>query len=146
MKSKSLPTWKDAARGLFPALLVLAVVFSCETVGASESYEMPGESEAYRNAYTGTGESFQEVAWVKSLRRQEDRVFLNGEAFVLRRETRIEEEQGGRIRLEDIPVGAQIEVWYRTGSTLEDSGYGPKTRILSRIRVLEAPQGRRPLR
>jgi hypothetical protein len=146
MKNESLSMWKNGAKGILPSLVLLAVLSLCGTAVASEQYGMPSEAEAHRNAYTSGGSSFEEVAWVKSLRRQEDMLFLNGEPFVLNRETRIEEERGGMIRLEDIPTGAQIEVRYRTGSTLEDSGYGPESKILTRIRVLQVPEGKKPLR
>ena len=100
---------------------------------------------------TGRGTQTQEVtaeqvAWVKSLRKQEDRLFVNDEPFVLKRETRFEDERGAKIRLEDIPLGARIEVQYRTGSRLEESGYGPEVKILTRIRLVQPPPGKKPVR
>jgi hypothetical protein len=71
---------------------------------------------------------------------------VNGEPFVLKRQTRIEDERGAKIRLEDIPLGAQIDVRYRTGSTLEDSGDGPDVRILTRIRIVRLPERKDPVR
>lgn len=146
MKNEFVSMSKGAAKGVLPALLAFVVVISWGTAVASEQYGMPSEAEAHRNAYTSAGSSVEEVACVDSLRRQEDMLFLNGEPFALDRETRIEGERGGTIRPEDIPIGAQIEVWYRTGSTLEDSAYGPETKILTRIRVLEVPEGKKPMR
>jgi len=115
-------------------------------VGASERYGMPSEEEAHRQGYTDTGGTAEQVAWVKSLSTQEDRLFVNDEPFVLKRQTRFEDERGARIRLEDIPLGARIEVQYRTGSRLEESGYGPEVKILTRIRLVQPPPGKKPVR
>ncbi len=126
--------------------LIFAVMLVWEGVGASERHEMPSEDQAHRNGYTGTGATVEQVAWVKSLRKQEDRLFVNGEPFVLKRQTRFEDERGAKIGLEEIPMGAQIEVQYRTGSTLEDSGYGPEAKILTRIRVVQVPEKKKSVR
>ena len=125
-------------------LLAFAFAFCCGAVGASERYGMPSEQEARHD--TGGGSTVEEVAWVSSLRKQEDRLFLNGEPFVMKRQTRIEDERGAKIRIEDIPYGAQIEVQYRTGSTLEDSGDGPDAKVLTRIRIVQLPEKNKPVR
>jgi hypothetical protein len=132
---------------MLAGVLLFTAVLGWEAVGASEKRGMPSEEEAYRNGgYAAGGTSSEEVVWVKSLRKQEDRLFVNGEPFVLKRETRLEDEGGMRIRLEEIPLGSQIEVQYRTGMTLENSGYSPETKVLTRIRLLEPPPGKEPVR
>ena len=105
---------------------------------------MPSEQEARHD--TGRGSTVETVILVSSLRTQEDRLFVNEEPFVLKRQTRIEDERGAKIHVEDIPYGAQIEMRYRTGSTLEDSGDGPDARILTRIRIVELPEKKKPVR
>lgn len=134
---------RKAGKTLLVGFLIFAVMPAWEGVGANERYGMPSEEEA-RQGDTGTEGTAEELAWVKSLLKQEDRLFVNGEPFVLDRQTRFEDERGARIGLEDIPLGARIEVQYRTGSRLEDSGYGPDVKILTRIRLVQAPPGRKP--
>jgi len=136
---------RKAGKAFLFGFLISAVMLAWQGVGASERYEMPSEDEAHRNGYTGTGATAEQVAWVKSLRKQEDRLFVNGEPFVLKRQTRFEDERGAKIGLEDIPLGARIEVQYRTGSRLEESGYGPEAKILTRIRLLQLPPGKKPV-
>jgi hypothetical protein len=130
--------------GILAGALLLVIVFAWERVGASEQYGMPSEQEAHGQSSSGDGSTFEQVARVKSLRKQEDRLFVNGVPFVLGRETRIEDERGRRVGIGDIPLGAQIEMQGQTGSSLEDSAYGPETRILLRLRVLHSPQGKKP--
>ena len=71
---------------------------------------------------------------------------MNGEPFVLKRQTRFEDERGSKIGLEDIPLGGKVEVQYHKGSRLEESGYGPETKILTRIRLIQPPPGKKPVR
>ena len=125
-------------------LLVFVFLFCVGPVGASERYGMPSEQAAQH--YAGGGATVEQVFQVSSLRKQEDRLFVNGEPFVLKRQTRVEDERGAKIRMDDIPLGAQIELTYRTGSTLEDSGDGPDARILTRIRILRLPEKEDPVR
>jgi len=126
--------------------LISAVMLAREGVGASERYGMPSEAEAQRQGHTDTKGTAEQVAWVTSLHKQEDRLFVNGEPFVLKAQTRFEDERGAKIGLKDIPLGAKIEVQYHMGSRLEESGYGPETRILTRIRLLQPPPGKKPVR
>jgi hypothetical protein len=135
---------RRTGRTLLFGFLLLGVMFAWEEVGASERYGMPSEQEAQRQGHKGTGATAEQVAWVKSLRKQEDRLFVNGEPFVLKHQTRFEDQRGARIRLEDIPLGARIQVQYRTGSRLEESGYGPEAKILTRIRLVQPPAGKKP--
>jgi|GEM_PF-2709890 len=137
---------RKAGWTLLFGVLIFAVMVAWEGVGASERYGMPSEEEAHRQGHAGTGGTAEELVWVKSLRKQEDRLFVNGEPFVLKRQTRFEDERGARIGLEDIPRGARIEVQYRTGSRLEESGYGPEAKILTRIRLVQPPAGKKPVR
>ena len=60
--------------------------------------------------------------------------------------TGVEIRPGNALPLKDIPLGAKIEVQYHMGSRLEESGYGPETRILTRIRLLQPPPGKKPVR
>jgi hypothetical protein len=137
---------RKAGKTFLFGFLIFAVMIAWNGVGASERYGMPSEEEAHRNGDTGTGGTAEQVAWVKSLRTQEDRLFVNGEPFVLKHQTRFENERGARIGLEDIPLGARIEVQYCTGSRLEESGYGPEVKILTRIRLVQPPPGKKPVR
>jgi hypothetical protein len=99
---------------------------------------MPSEREARGDSDGGGGSTFEQVVRVKSLRKQEDRLFVNEEPFFLKRETLIEDEKGRKIGLGDVPLGAEIEMRVQTGSTLEDSSYGPEARILLRIQVVQS--------
>jgi len=136
---------RKAGKTLVFGFLIFAVTLAWGGVGANEKYGMPSEEEAHRQGYTGSGGTAEQLAWVESLRKQEDRLFVNGEPFVLERQTRFEDKRGARIGLEDIPLGAKIEVQYRMGSRLEDSGYGPETKILTRIRIIQPPAGKKPV-
>ena len=129
---------------LFIGFLALAVVLVWGEASASEKTGMPSEQKALQERYAGSGAGTETIARVKSLRRHEDRLFLNGEPYVLKRTTRVEDEEGARIDLEEIPLGAQIEVEYRTGSRLEESGYGPDTKILTKIRLVQPPPRTQP--
>lgn len=144
MNKADLSVSRKAGTGLLAGALLLAVMLAWDGAGASEQYGMPSEQEARGQAYTG-GSSFEQVARVKSLRKEEDRLFVNGEPFVLKSETRIEDEKGRRIGIEDIPLGAQVEMQVQTGSTLENSGYGPEAKILTRMRVVQPRQGKKPV-
>lgn len=146
MNQQGLGRSKRTRKGLLIGILLFTVLVAWETVGASEKYGMPSEEEARRQGYMLSGTRAEEVARVRSLITQEDRLFVNGEPFVLKRQTRFEDERGMRIRLQDIPAGAQIELEYRTGSTLEESGYGPEAKILRRIRIVQPPAGKKPVR
>ena len=133
---------RKAGKTLLFGFLIFAVMIAWNGVGASERYGMPSEEEA--PAWDTGHRGYRRAGrLVKSLRKQEDRLFVNDEPFVLKRQTRFEDERGAKIRLEDIPLGARIEVQYRTGSRLEESGYGPEVKILTRIRIV-APPGKKP--
>jgi hypothetical protein len=146
MNNRGLHRSHKARKGVFAGVLLFAALLSWEGVRAGEKYGMPSEQEAHQCGHLNTGTKAEQVAWVKSLRKQEDRLFVNGEPFVLERETRFEDHRGTRISLQDIPLGAQIEVQYRTGLGLENSGYGPETKILTRIRLVQSPPGKKPAR
>jgi len=140
MKHRGLSFWNEAGRAVLAGVLVCAgVVIGSQAVGASEKYGMPSEQEARQHATTSTVE---QMFWVESIYKQEDRLFLNGEPFVLEGQTRIEDEYGSRVRVEEIPVGAQVEVLYRAGSNLEDSAYGPEAKILTKVRIVQRPKRR----
>ncbi len=130
---------KRAGREILAGILLFVLLLAWKGVGANEKYGMPSEEEARRLGYTNTNASAERVVWLESLIQQEDRLFVNGEPFVLEHRTRFENERGGKIRLGDIPFGAQIELQYHMGSRLEDSGYGPKDKILTRVRLLQPP-------
>ncbi len=144
MNLRGLGRSKKLRRAFLAGVLLLAVAFAREGPGASEKYGMPSEDEARRYGYTGSGRTGEQLARVRSLATQEDRLFVNGEPFVLKRQTRFEDERGARIRLEEIPAGAQIAIEYRTGSNLEDSGYGPEAKILTRVRIVAPPPQQKP--
>lgn len=137
---------RKAGKTLLFGFLIFAVMLAWERVGASERYGMPSEEVARRDGHTGSAATAEQVAWVKSLRAQEDRLFVNGEPFVLKRQTRFEDERGSKIGLKDIPLGAKVEVQYHKGSRLEESGYGPEAKILTRIRLLQPPPEEKPVR
>jgi hypothetical protein len=146
MKTQGFHRSKKANRRLLGGVLLFTVVFAWGGVGASEKYGMPSEDQARRQGYLGSGTGTEQVARVSSLRVQEDRLFVNGEPFILKRQTRFEDERGVRIGLQDIPLGAGIELEYQTGSDREESGYGPEAKILTRIRIVQPPQGKKPVR
>ncbi len=138
-----LGCWWSGKAGsrLFVGFLMVSValVLGWSEVSANERTGMPSERQALEERYAGTGAGTDAVARVQSLRRHEDRLFVNGEPYILKSTTRFEDEDGFQIGLEDIPLGAQIEVEYRTGSGLEESGYDPGTKILTKIRIVQAP-------
>ncbi len=136
---------KRAYRKIWVGVLLFVFMLAWKGAGADEKYGMPSEGEARRLGSTRTNASAEQVVWVESLLQQEDRLFVNGEPFVLEHRTRFENERGAKIRWTDIPVGAQVEVQYRMGSRLEDSSYGPKDRILARMRLLQPPPRKKPV-
>jgi hypothetical protein len=146
MNHRGLDRSCRACKGILAGVLLFTVMLGWEAAGAGEKLGMPSEAEAYRQGNATMGSSAEQVAWVTSLRKQEDRLFVNGEPFVLKARTRFEDKRGAKIGLGDIPVGSQIEVQYRTGLSLENSGYSPETKILTRIRLLEPPPGKKPVR
>jgi len=146
MNHRGLCGSRKTGKTLLFGFLIFAVMLAWEGVGASERYGMPSEEVARRDGHAGTGATAEQVAWVKSLRTQEDRLFVNGEPFVLKRQTRFEDERGAKIGLKDIPLGAKIEVRYHMGSRLEESGYGPEAKILTKIRLIQPPPGKKPVR
>lgn len=119
--------------------LLLSVLFVAGGAGADEKYGMPSESEARRQARAGSWPTSEQLVRIESLTKQEDMLFVNGESYVLRTQTRFEDEGGSRIGFQQIPVGAKVELHYHMGSRLEDSGYGPNTRILTKLRIVEPP-------
>jgi len=144
MKNLGASPRGKTVKGPLAGIVLLAVLFCCEPLGANEQYGMPSEQEARQHANTGAGPVVEQIGRVESMRREEDRLFLNGEPFVVKHQIRIENERGARIRLEDIPLGAQIEVKYHKGSGLEDSGYGREEKILTSIRLVQPPPGKKP--
>jgi hypothetical protein len=146
MKNRGSSSRGKTEKVLFGGILLFAVLFCCRAVGADEEYGMPSEQEARQHGYTSAEPEVEQVVGVESIRKEEDRLFLNGEPFVLKRDTRFLDERGARIQLEDIPLGARIEVKYHKGSGLEDSGYGPEEKLLTTIRLVQPPPGKKPLR
>ena len=144
MNHRGLHRSREARREILVGVLLFAFMLAWTGVKANEKYGMPSEEEARRLGYTSSRASAEQVAWVESLVQQEDRLIVNGEPFVLEHQTRFENERGAKIRLKDIPLGAQIEVQYHMGSRLEDSGYGPKDKILTRVRLLQPPPRKKP--
>lgn len=145
MNHRKLCWPRKTCKGILAGAVGLAVLFASQGVGANEKYGMPSEAEARQQGYTSTSPSAEQSVRLESLRKQEDRLFVNGEPFVLPRQMRVEDERGARIGLEDIPLGAQIVLHYRRGSRLEDSGYGPETKILTKIRMVEPPPKKKPV-
>jgi hypothetical protein len=131
--------------GLLAACLLIAVTMAWGEASANEKAGMPSERKALQERYAGSGAATETVARVESIRTHEDRLFLNGEPYILKRATRFEDEDGVRIGLEDIPLGAQLEVEYRTGSGLEESGYGPDMKILTKVRIVQPPPRKQPV-
>lgn len=144
MMEALLSVFRLPRTGLLAGALLFAVVFAWEGAGATEQYGMPSEQATREQTYGSGGTTFVQVARVSSLRKHEDRLFVNVEPFVLKSETRFEDERGRRIEMGEIPLGAQIEMHVQRGSYLEDSGYGPDTRILMRMRILQRPEENKP--
>jgi hypothetical protein len=124
--------------------LLLSVLWCAGGVGADEKYGMPSESEARRQGHAGAWPTSEQIVRIESLSRQEDMLIVNGEAFVVKNQARFEDEGGARIDIRRIPLGAKVELQYHMGSRLEDSGYGPNTRILTKLRIVEPPPKKTP--
>lgn len=116
----------------FLLFLVLCVV----NLTAREQGGMPSELASRWPMYTG--ERFDEVqVIIKSLKSQEDRLFVNDEPFVVTHHTLIVDERGRRLGPGSIWVGWLVELRYRTGQKSEARSYGPDEKVLVRMRVLK---------
>jgi hypothetical protein len=97
---------------------------------------MPNELAARWPMYTG--EKFdEEQVIIKSLKSQEDRLYVNDKPFVVTHETSIVDERGRRLRPGNVWVGCLVELRYRTGQESEARAYGPDEKVLVRMRILK---------
>ncbi len=142
MKRRRLPCTPPFGKGFPAALLILSLLLipGRQAVRAGEKDGMPSERASREHRFDATGTDQSEEILVDMLQIDEDRLLLNGEAFVMKPETRIEDTEGRRISLDQIPSGAKIEVRYRTGPGLEGSGCARSEKLLLRIRLLEEPR------
>lgn len=124
-----------AVGAVFLLFLVLGVV----NLTANEKDGMPSELASRWPMYTG--ERFdEEQVIIKSLKAQEDRLYVNDEPFVLTHQSSIVDERGRRLRPGSIWVGWLVELRYRTGQKSEARSYGPGEKVLVRMRVLKRLQ------
>ncbi len=118
------------------AVLLLFLVLSVVNLTAREKDGMPSELASRWPMYTGERFDEQQVI-IKSLKTQEDRLYVNDEPFVLTHQTSIVDERGRRLRPGSIWVGWLVELRYRTGQKSEARSYGPDEKVLVRMRVLK---------
>ena len=118
------------------AVLLLFLVLGVVNLTATEKDGMPSELASRWSMYTG--ERFDEAqVFIKSLKSQEDRLYVNDEPFVLTHQTSFVDERGRKLRPGSIWVGWLVELRYRTGQKSEARAYGPDDKILVRMRVLK---------
>jgi hypothetical protein len=118
------------------AVLLLFLASSVVNLTAREKDGVPSELAARWPLYTG--ERFhEEQVIVKSVKSQEDRLYVNDEPFVVTHQSRIVDERGRRLRPGSIWVGWLVELRYRTGQKSEARSYGPDEKVLVRMRVLK---------
>lgn len=118
------------------AVLLLFLVLSVVNLTAREKDGMPSELASRWPMYTGERFDEQQVI-IKSLKTQEDRLYVNDEPFVLTHQTSIVDERGRRLRPGSSWVGWLVELRYRTGQKSEARSYGPDEKVLVRMRVLK---------
>ena len=122
------------------AVLLLFLVLSVVNLTAREKDGMPSELAARWPMYAG--ERFdEEQVIIKSLKSQEDRLYVNDEPFVVTHQTSIVDERGRKLRPGNIWVGWLVELRYRTGQKSEARSYGPDEKVLVRMRVLKRLRG-----
>jgi hypothetical protein len=120
-------------------VLLLFLSSSVVNLTAREQDGMPSELASRWPMYTG--ESFdEEQVIIKSLKSQEDILYVNDEPFVVTHQTLIVDERGHRLRPGGIWVGWLVELRYRTGQKSEARSYGPDEKVLVRMRVLKRLQ------
>ena len=79
------------------AVLVLFLVLGVVNMTAGEKDEMPSELASRWPMYTG--ERFDEAQLIiKSIKSQEDRLYVNDEPYVVTHQTRILDERGRKLR------------------------------------------------
>jgi hypothetical protein len=118
------------------SVIVLFLVLGVVNMTAEEEDGMPSELASRWPMYTG--ERFDEAqVIVKSIKSQEDRLFVNDEPYVVTHQTKILDERGRRLRPGSFWVGWLVELHYRTGQKSEARSYGPDEKVLVRMRVLK---------
>ncbi len=117
------------------ACLMLFMASSVVGLGAHEKGGMPSELDARWPLNRGEGLHEEEVI-VKSLKAEENHLYINSEPFVLDHRTTFVDERGRRLRPGSLWVGWLVELRYRTGQRSEARAYGPDEKILVRMRVL----------
>jgi hypothetical protein len=126
------------------AVLLLLLASCVVNLTANEKDGMPSELASRWTMYTG--ERFDEAqVIIKSLKSQEDRLYVNDEPYVVTHQTKILDERGRKLRPGSIWVGWLVELHYRTGRKSEAPSYGPDEKVLVRMRVLkrlEKPSGK----
>ena len=126
------------------AVLLLFLASCVVNLTASKKDGMPSELASRWPMYTG--ERFDEAQLIiKSIKSQEDRLYVNDEPYVVTHQTKIVDERGRKLRPGRIWVGWLVELHYRTGQESEARSYGPDEKVLVRMRVLkrlEKPSGK----
>jgi hypothetical protein len=136
MKNDRAPVDTRPRLAAVGAVLLLFLVLGVVNLTANEKDGMPSELAARWPMYTG--ERFdEEQVIIKSLKSQEDRLYVNDEPFVVTHQSSIVDERGRKLRPGSIWVGWLVELRYRTGQKSEARSYGPGDKVLVRMRVLK---------
>ena len=136
MKNDRAPVDTRPRLAAVGAVLLLFLVLGVVKLTANEKDGMPSELAARWPMYTG--ERFdEEQVIIKSLKSQEDRLYVNNEPFVVTHQSSIVDERGRKLRPGSIWVGWLVELRYRTGQKSEARSYGPGDKVLVRMRVLK---------
>jgi|GEM_PF-3197248 len=136
MKNEKGPVHISPRAAVVGAVLLLFLTSSVVNLTAREKDSMPSELASRWPMYTG--ERFDEAqVIVKSIKSQEDRLYVNDEPFVVTHQSKIVDERGRKLRPGSMWVGWLVELRYRTGQKSEARSYGPDEKVLVRMRVLK---------
>lgn len=136
MREEKLPLYIRPGAAVVGAVLLLFLVLGVVSLTAHEKDGMPSELAARWPMYSG--ERFdEEQVIIKSLKSQEDRLYVNDEPFIVTHQTSVVDERGRKLRPGNMWVGWLVELRYRTGQKSEARSYGPDEKVLVRMRVLK---------
>ncbi len=136
MRNENPPVRFRMTIAVVGAFLLLFLALSVVDLAAREKDGMPSERESRWPMYSGERFDEQQVI-VKSLRTQEDRLYVNEEPFIVTHKTSIVDERGRRLRPGSLWVGCLVELRYRTGEKSEARSYHPDDKVLVEMRVLK---------
>ena len=101
---------------------------------------MDSEARERRHRFGKGLNRSEEVFWLKTVSRDEDRVLLNGDPYLLTRSTRFRDERDRRIGLKDLHAGVEVVCRYETGPKLEGRPVDKGVRVLREIIILRRPE------